>query len=33
MEIESIDFSDSGNVDMVVEHIAGTLFTGLKFRG
>jgi len=33
MEIESIDFSDSGNVDMVVEHIAGTLFAGLKFRG
>ena len=33
MDIEPIDFSDSSNVEMVVEHIAGTLFSGLKFQG
>jgi len=32
MEIEPIDFSNSENVEMVVDHIAGTLFAGLKFR-
>ena len=32
MDIEPIDFSDSGNIDMVVDHIANTLFSGLEFQ-
>ena len=32
MEITRLDFSDPEVVSMVVEHIAGTIFSGLKFR-
>lgn len=32
MEIARLDFSDPEVVKMVVEHIAGTVFSGLKFR-
>lgn len=32
MGMEPIDFSDAENVEMVVNHIAETLFAGLKFR-
>lgn len=32
MEIRKLNFSDSTVVKMVVEHIAGTVFSGLKFR-
>ena len=33
MEIARIDFTNPENVKMVADHIAGTVFSGLKFRG
>lgn len=32
MEIETIDFSNSGNVKKVAKHIAQTVYDGLKYR-
>ena len=33
MEVAEIDFTDPANVEMVTEHIASTIFSGLEFRG
>jgi len=33
MEITKLDFSDPKVVSMIVEHITGTVFSGLKYRG